>query len=218
MRRTISALGLSVLLMGAAAIALPATAGAEGGVTVCRGRLAPGTYGQVIVPRDAICMSRGPIRVHGGIWIRAGATFVLGSEQSGSSTGTIHNGVHAWHPAQVQIHFASIYGGVKIQGGSGPFGPPFDVTFNAIEDNWIWGGTTIVDYNGFWMGFVRNHVVGTVTMRHNVLADPDGNEYVTNHIDGNLKCWGNSPAPQTGDSQGSDNIVTGVKKGQCVHV
>ena len=218
MRRGISIVVTGALLMAAATSAVPATAGTAGRVTTCTDTLAPGTYGRVIVPRHAVCLSEGPVRIHGGLWIRPGATFVLGSEESGGSTGTIHNGVHAWHPASVQIHFASIYGGIKIQGGSGAFGPPFDVTWNAIEDNWIYGGATIVDYNGFWFGFIRNHVKGTVTMRHNVLEDPDGNEYVSNRIDGNLKCWGNSPAPQVGDSQGLGNVVTGVKKGQCVHV
>ncbi len=67
----------------------------------------------------------------------------------------------------------------------------------------IHGGATIAGYDGFWFGFIRNHVAGTVRLRDNVLADPEGNEYVTNSINGSLKCSGNSPAPQVGDSQGS---------------
>jgi hypothetical protein len=55
-------------------------------------------------------------------------------------------------------------------------------------------------------------------MSDNVLADPDGNEYVTNVINGSLMCWGNSPARQVGDSQGLPNAVTGVKSGQCTNV
>ena len=34
------------------------------------------------------------------------------------------------------------------------------------------------------MGFIRNHVNGAVNLSGNVLADPDGNEYVTNTIHG----------------------------------
>ena len=64
-------------------------------------------------------------------------------------------------------------------------------------------------YDGFWFGFIRNHVNGTVTLNYNVLADPDGNEYVTNAIHGSLNCSGNSPAPQIGDSEGSPNTVSG---------
>jgi hypothetical protein len=118
----------------------------------------------------------------------------------------------------VQIHFATINGGIEAHGGSGPFGGPFEVTFNAIEDNVIHGGVLITGYDGFWFGFIRNHVSGSVRLSHNVLADPDGNEYVTNVIRGNLRCWGNSPAPQVGDSEGLPNVVTGAKLGQCTSV
>jgi hypothetical protein len=215
MRRLVSIVGMSALFMAVALIAVPTDAGAARPVTRCTGVLAPGTYGRVIVPKDAVCLSEGRVRIHGGLWIRSGATFVLGSEESGWTTGTINGGVHAKNPASVQIHFARINGGIKVQGGSGPFGPPFDVTWNAIEDNVIHGGATIVDYDGFWFGFIRNRVKGTVTMRHNVLEDPDGNEYVTNRIRGNLKCFGNSPAPQVGDSEGLPNVVSGRKRGQC---
>ena len=144
-----------------------------------------------------------------------GATFVLGSEDSPASTGTISGGVHATDAASVQIHFATIKGGLEIQGGSGPFGGPFEVTFNAIEDNQINGGVTIEGYDGFWQGFIRNRVNGAVLFDRNVLADPDGNELVSNSIRGSLDCTANSPAPQVGDSEGSPNVVTGSATGQC---
>jgi hypothetical protein len=115
----------------------------------------------------------------------------------------------------VQIHFATINGGIDVHGGAGPFGGPFEVAFNTIEDSLINGGVTIESYNGFWMGFIRNTVNGGVNLNNNVLADPDGNEYVTNQINGGLNCSGNSPAPQVGDSEGSPNIVNGQKTGQC---
>ena len=89
---------------------------------------------------------------------------------------------------------------------------------NQLILSTIHGGVTISGYNGFWMGFIRNHVLGSVKLNGNVLVDPDGNEYVTNSIHGNLKCSGDSPAPQIGDSEGSPNAVTGVKTGQCAHV
>jgi hypothetical protein len=47
---------------------------------------------------------------------------------------------------------------VSLTGGSGPFGPPFDVTWNTLEDNLINGSVTISGYNGFWQGFFRNTV------------------------------------------------------------
>jgi hypothetical protein len=160
-------------------------------------------------------MSNGPVTIKGGLVIQSGATFVLGSEENPVDTGTISGGVDATNAASVQIHFARINGGISIHGGSGPFGGPFDVTFNAIEDNRINGGAVVEGYDGFWFGFIRNHVNGSVKLNNNILADPDANEYVTNVIHGSLSCQGNSPAPQVGDSEGSPNQVTGRKTGQC---
>jgi hypothetical protein len=214
-RRLICALGITALLSGLTLAVVPAIAIA-GAATPCTGTLAPGTYRAVVVPDGAVCFSDGPIHIHAGLWIGSGATFVLGSEESGWTTGTIGGGVHAKGPASVQIHFATINGGIHIHGGSGPFGPPFDVTWNAIEDNVIQGGATISGYDGFWFGFIRNTVRGTVRLNDNTLTDPDGNEYVTNTIHGSLKCSGNDPAPQVGDSEGLPNVVTGRKMGQCV--
>jgi hypothetical protein len=196
-------------------VSLPALAGAGSRTTTCSGVLAPGTYQGVVVPAGAACFSDGPVTIRGGLSIEPGATFVLGSEENPVDTGTISGGVHATDPASVQIHFTTINGGVNIQGGSGPEGGPFGITWNAIEDNQINGAVTVSGYNGFWFGFIRNHVNGSVNLNNNVLPDPDGNEYVTNSIHGSLNCSGNSPAPQVGDSEGEPNQVTGAKTGQC---
>jgi hypothetical protein len=202
-------------VVGVAALAASASASAAPGPTTCDGTLDAGTYGQVVVPTGATCLSDGPVTIRAGLEVMQGATFVLGSEDSTASTGTISGGVEATDAASVQIHFATINGGLDIRGGSGPFGGPFEVTFNAIEDNRINGGVTIEEYDGFWQGFIRNDVNGSVVFDDNVLADPDGNEIVTNTIHGNLGCTGNSPAPQVGDSEGSPNVVTGSATGQC---
>jgi hypothetical protein len=199
----------------AAAITFALPAIAAGNVSTCTGVLAPGTYNRVVVPVDATCLSDGPVVIQGGLYIRSGATFVLGSEENAVPTGVISGGVHASNPASVQIHFTTINGGVDVHGGSGPFGGPFEVTWNAIEDNQINGGVTIEGYNGFWFGFIRNTVNGSVNLNGNTPADPDGNEYVTNTINGNLNCAGNAPPPQVGDSEGEQNQVTGQKTGQC---
>jgi hypothetical protein len=207
---------LAVGIFGSAVLlALPVSAMASSNTTTCTEQLAAGTYGRVVVPEGAACLSEGPVTIHGGLYIGAGATFVLGNEEHPTKNGTITGGVHATNPASVQIHFATINGGVDIHGGSGPFGGPFGVTFNAIEDNQINGSVTVDGYNGFWFGFIRNHVNGSVQMNDNVLADPDANEYVTNTIHGTLRCAGNSPKPHVGDSEGSANQVTGGETGQC---
>jgi hypothetical protein len=196
-------------------LALPASAMAGSNGTTCTEQLAAGSYGRVVVPEGAACLSEGPVTIHGGLYVGAGATFVLGGDEGTTKTGTITGGVHATNPASVQIHFATIDGGIDIHGGAGPFGGPFEITWNAIEDNQINGSVTVEGYDGFWFGFIRNHVNGSVRMNGNVLEDEDANEYVTNTIHGSLQCAGNSPKPQVGDSEGSANHVTGAETGQC---
>jgi hypothetical protein len=202
---------VGALVVGGAGVASAASAS-----TTCTDGLAPGTYHRVVVPEGAVCLSDGPVTIRGGLYIQSGATFVLGSEENPVPTGTISGGVHARNAASVQIHFTTINGGIDVRGGSGPEGGPFGITWNAIEDNRINGGATVEGYDGFWFGFIRNHVNGSVNLNNNVLTDPDANEYVTNTIHGSLHCAGNSPAPQVGDSEGLPNQVTGVKTGQCV--
>jgi hypothetical protein len=196
-------------------VVVPALASAKSNTTTCNGTLASGSYGKVVVPDGAVCFAETPTRIRGGLFIGRGATFVLGDEELPGDNGAVSGGVHATGAASVQIHFLRIDGGVDIHGGAGPEGGPFDITWNAIEDNWINGGATVEGYDGFWFGFIRNHVNGSVNLDDNVLPDPDGNEYVTNVIRGSLNCSGNSPAPQVGDSEGSPNQVTGAKTGQC---
>jgi hypothetical protein len=197
-------------------VSLPAAAEAGSQATTCTQELATGRHHRVVVPQGATCLSAGPVTIRAGLFIGPRATFVLGDEEHPGSTGRISGGVHATDPASVQIHFATINGGLDVQGGSGPFGGPFDVTWNAIEDNRINGGATVEGYDGFWFGFIRNHVNGSVNLNNNTLTEEDANEYVTNTIHGSLNCAGNSPAPQVGDSEGSPNKVTGRKTGQCV--
>jgi hypothetical protein len=201
---------------GVVALAVPVDARST--TTTCTDTLAPGSYVKVVVPAGATCLGDGPVRIASGLSIGAGATFVLGSEEAPGNNGTISGGVHATHPASVQIHFTTINGGLDVRGGAGPEGGPFGITWNAIEDNHINGAVTIAGYDGFWMGFIRNHVNGAVNLDDNTLVDPDGNEYVTNVINGSLNCSGNSPAPQVGDSEGSPNQVNGPKTGQCTSV
>jgi hypothetical protein len=201
-------------LVAAAFVITPAFA-AGGGTTTCNGALAPGTYQRVVVPQDGVCLSDGPVTIRGGVYVQQGGTLVLGSEENPVHTATISGGVHATNAMNVQIHFSTINGGVDIRGGSGPFGGPFDVTFNTIEDSTVNGGITEVGYDGFWGGLFRNNVHGSVNYNDNTLMDPDGNEIQTNTIHGNLNCSGNDPAPQAGDSGGLMNQVSGRETGQC---
>jgi hypothetical protein len=205
-------LGLGALV-AAAFFVVPAFA--AGGTTTCNGTLAPGTYNRVVVPQDGVCLSDGPVTIRAGLWVEQGATLVFGNEENAVHTATISGGVHSSNAMNVQIHFSTINGGVDLEGGAGPFGGPFDVTWNTLEDDVINGSVTVNGYNGFWQGFIRNNVHGSTDLNNNVLLDPDGNEFVTNTIHGNLNCAGNDPAPQVGDSGGSPNQVTGQETGQC---
>jgi hypothetical protein len=215
MKRTIGLLG-ALVAAAAVPIVVPGVAGGASSTT-CSGFLAPGTYDHLVVPARAACSGGGPVTILHGLFVQPGATFVLGNDRT-ANTGTIAGGVHAFNAASVQIHSARIFGGLHIRGGAGPFGGPAGITWNAIEDNRIDGGATVDGYNGFWFGFIRNTVTGSVNLNNNVVADEDGNEYVTNTIFGDLNCSGNSPAPQVGDSEGSPNVVTGQKTGQCANL
>ncbi len=216
MRRLGLLFGIGALAAAACIAAAGVANAAPSATTYCDGVLAPGTYQRVVVPADAVCLSDGPVVIRSGLFVLQGATFVLGSEENPGDNGTINGGVHSTNAMSVQIHFMTIHGGVNLQGGSGPFGGPFEVTWNTIEDSNISGGVTESGYNGFWNGFIRNTVRGSVNLNDNVLEDPDGNEFVTNTIYGSLNCRGNDPAPQVGDSGGEPNHVTGRETGQCV--
>jgi hypothetical protein len=207
-----------LLITAVAAAALVAASTSTAAATTCTGMLEPGTYTRLVVPAGATCIGAGNVTVTGNLTVGAGATFVLGAEDTPNLTSVITGSVQATNPQNLQIHFTTIGGRIESHGGSGPFGGPFDVTWITIEDSLINGGVTIDGYNGFWMGFIRNHVNGTVNLNDNVLVDEDGNEYVTNSINGNLRCSGNSPAPQVGDSEGLLNQVNGRKTGQCAAV
>jgi hypothetical protein len=182
---------------------------AKHAATECTGTLASGSYKKLIVPAGATCDGTGAvINVRGGVRVGEGATFILGFDH-GPATGRIRGGVRAKNPASLQLHTAHVSGGVKMRGGGG------EDLFSTVEDNVIRGGATINGYSAFWLGFIRNHVRGTVRLSNNHMGDPDANEYVTNRIKGSLICHNNTPAPQVGDSEGEPNVVSGRKVGQC---
>src|SRR3954452_24580884 len=154
MRGIKAALAAGVLAAMGVALGVSAANAAAAKVTTCTDFLAPGSYGRVVVPAGASCFSDGGVTVRGGLYVQPGATFVLGSEDAPGYNGVISGGVHATNPANLQIHFMTINGGIESQGGSGPFGDPFGVTFTTIEDSQINGGVRITGYNGVSEGFI----------------------------------------------------------------
>jgi hypothetical protein len=198
-----------VAALGAAALTTGLAIGKPGhGGSTCTGTLASGSYHKLVVPAGATCDGTdASISVRGGVRVENGATFVLGNEESPSAGGTIRGGIRANSPASLQVHFTHINGGVRMHGGNG--------FFSTVEDSVIHGGATIDGYSGFWLGFIRNNVHGTVKLNNTDMQDPDANEFVTNTIHGSLICHNDSPAPQVGDSEGQPNVVTGRKVDQC---
>ena len=144
---------------------------------------------------------------------------MLSSEETPDATSTIAGGVHSTNAMNVQIHFAKISGGIDIRGGAGPFGGPFDVTWNTIEDSQISGGAKIDGYNGFWMGFIRNTVNGWRATEQQ-RARRSRRQRVRDEHDQRRPQAAPATAArrQIGDSEGQPNIVTGGKKGQCAGI
>ena len=123
------------------------------------------------------------------------------------------------------VHHSTIGSGLRQSGGGGgvtcdtpiPGAPPFLPAYSDYEDNAISGGVTVSNLTTCWLGLFRNHVNGTVNYNNNKLADPDANEVANNTVRGSLKCTGNDPAVQIGDSGGGPNTVTGMVTGQCAN-
>ncbi len=209
--------GLALVMM-LAMVVVVAPGARAGGPTVCVGTLPAGTYQSIVVPTGATCdLGIGPVTVYGGVRIGSGATFMLGFE-GGPPTGTISGGIAANNAAQVQIHDAQINGNVTIQGGAGPFASgcpifstpfgPLHICFTDFEDNLISGAVTINGYNGVWLGFIRNHDSGTVTISNNN-QQYDQIDIGSNVVYGSLICFGNTPTENTGESPGGPSSVTG---------
>jgi hypothetical protein len=170
--------------------------------------------------------------VRGNVFVGHNGIFLLGCSEafsppcpSGVTTSDVIDGnVVAIGALALIFHSNSIYGNLtQIGGGGGVNCNPNDTlqgspVYSTYEDNWIGGRALVNRYQSCWFGFIRNHVHGSVTLKNNTLADPDAMEVVTNTIQGNLRCSGNSPAPQVGDSQGQPNVVFGKKTGQCAAI
>jgi hypothetical protein len=100
-------------------------------------------------------------------------------------------------------------------GGAGLLDPQTDFVPFSIKDDVIGGNLTVGNLTTVWFGVIRTQV-GKNVMLHNItLSDPDGNEYVSDVIAGNLNCRRDAPAPQTGDSGGAYDVVGKHALGQC---
>jgi hypothetical protein len=157
-----------------------------------------------------------------------------------SSHETIKGSLIEKAPLGVVVHNTKIDGNWSETGGGGgvackPIGAFKQLkspVFSAIEDSTVEGNLTFSGLKTCWVGVARVHVAGNAKFKNNELADPDGIEIVSNHIDGNLACTGNShpasdpafaqPVWDSGE-QGmplfprtpQPNTVAGTRSGQC---
>jgi hypothetical protein len=176
--------------------------------------------------------------VVGNVAVNPGGTAILGCEASAfpciddnqtsptlASHDTVGGSVIATNPLGIVIHATTIAGDATQSGGGGgvtcaPAGvfttlTPPSGAFTDYEDDVIHGNLRVSGLATCWDGAIRDTIGGSATFSDNTMADPDASEVVSNQIDGNLVCAGNSPSIQFGDSQGSPNVVAGFTSGQC---
>jgi hypothetical protein len=168
--------------------------------------------------------------------VKHGAILVLGCEPEAfvclndpdqkkgslSTNDRIGGDLIGWRPLMMLVHKNIVAGSIMhYRGGGGiscknfPLGPSGPPAYSTYEDNFVGGRVSVTGLRTCWFGFIRNTVVHGVVLTGNRLADPDGNEYVSNIIGGGLRCRGNRPQAHVGDSGGSPNLVAGRTTGGC---
>lgn len=190
-----------------------------------------------VTGKSAVFLSEYPgspsVRINGNVFVSHGGTLALGQPVEGCdndvrATSVIKGNVVARGALSVKILCSTVKGNV-ISIGGGYSAQPNCLTNDGInlpiKDNEVSGSIIVSGWSGCWMGVIRNQVSGNVILARNTAVayepgttNPDGMEIVTNHINGSLVCFGNTPRPQVGDSQGEANQVAGDKVGQCASI
>jgi hypothetical protein len=142
-----------------------------------------------------------------------------------SGSNHVFGGLNAWSPLGVIVHASTINGSVNELGGGGglscdvPTSGIFSLlqspVFSDYEDNSVGGNLVVTGLQTCWTGILRNNVGGSIIDAKNTFGDPDANEALTNTVQQNMWCFGNSPNVQYGDSDGSPNQVRGFALGEC---
>jgi hypothetical protein len=193
----------------------------------------------------AFGMHNSSLSVKGNIYVRAGATAVLGCNPSNfpciddpnpnqptlSSHVTVGLDLRSNQPLGVIVHNFSVAGDLIQTGGGGGINcRPQGVfklfqspVYSAYEVGSVGGDVRISSVHSCWMGVVQLQIGNTMVMYRNRLADPDAIEILANNITGNLICRGNSrtwDSAETGNGlfprQPQPNTVGRNRKGQCV--
>jgi hypothetical protein len=195
--------------------------------------------GNVVVARRAVLLAAfggSDLVVRQDVIVRRRGILVLGCEPNAftcfndpnqnnptmSTNDRIGGSLIGWRPLMMLVHKSIVAGSIlQYRGGGGitcsvfPLGKNGPPAYSTYEDNFVARGVVVSGLRTCWFGFIRNTVVHDVVLHRNRLADPDGNEVVSNIIGGDLRCSANNPDAQLGDSGGSLNIVAGRATGEC---
>ena len=207
-----------------------------GDVTVSAGSVLVAAFG----------LHNSSLTVQGNVYVRAGATALLGCNPANFAC---LDDPHQSHPT-LSSHFTAgldlrsngalgvvvhnfTVGGDVIQtaGGGGRNCTPQGIfklhgspVYSAYEVGTVGGDVRISSVQSCWMGVVQLHVGNTVVFHFNKFADPDAIEILANNITGNLICRGNSRVWNSAEASMSHlfpripqpNTVGRNRKGQCV--
>jgi hypothetical protein len=213
------------------------------------GTIASGTYqgltvtGNCTVPNGATVTVRGNLEIADGAVFNAvtnsnvhitgnvraedGATFGLGCTILGvgsprcteNTTDVVDGNVILDEPWTMYLDGSTVHGNVVSTGG-GPGNTLNPYVNFVIKDNMIGGNVRVEEWQGAWIGLIRNTIGGNVTLHENGGSNAvgDSTEVVHNTIGGNLRCTENTPAAQFGDAGVPPyalNVVTGHASGEC---
>jgi hypothetical protein len=126
-------------------------------------------------------------------------------------------------PLGTVVHNTVVHGNVIQTGGGAGLGCAPVGIFNkyfGLPDYTVYANVTIgksLSVKGLdtcWMGIIRSKVQDNMTV-DNDTGVGDAQEIVTNVVQGDLFCSGNTPAVELGDSDGHPNQVGGSANGQC---
>lgn len=183
----------------------------------------------------------GDVTVGKGAVLAAGCSPLGGC--TGVARDHIYGSIRAWGAEAVLLQEVAVSGSVSIIGGGGGaeggagsggcFAPSYAIPapwsedaslsnpttgspqYTDLEDSTIGGSLTIVGMQTCYLASFRDLVFGSVHYSGNTTSDPDGNEFASNHVWGNLSCHANAPAIHYGDSAGVPDVVQGWASGQC---
>ena len=171
---------------------------------------------------------RGTVHITGDVTLGKGAVLGLGNYNPTPphNSAIVDGNIIAHQPETLYLGGMTVHGNVVSNGGGNP-----DSERNfPFKDNTVDGNVIIQGWHGFWFGVIRVTVGGNVIVANTSgtqvgLPDTDfegildSTEVVSNVIEGNLICHGNTPPAQIGDAildPGNGlNAVGGNAIGEC---